>query len=589
MNKIQQFIKQKRALINARIEAYRRSLCLRFASEESAQITNHTGSEQVCLSLLQQGQIIGRVILNLKQSLIAYKQVADKPLVSCLMVTCGRFEMAKRSIHCFCQQTYPNKELVIIDNDETDSLANWVKTLQDRRIVYLHLPKERKILGELRNIAVERANGTYIALWDDDDLSAPKRLAIQMAVIHTFQTDVCFLQRLQLWSPQERRFAISSRRLWEGSFVCAKEKLAPYPILHKGEDTPVAEQIALQGRIALLDFPELYTYIFHNGNTSDSQHFEGLLQAATEIYTQNHCDLRVKQLEEKLECDLSPWKTTQSSTGQAEPQPMMKASIKKRRGSTDCPKILILTLLKDAERFLPNYFNQLNKLTYPHDCLSLAFLESDSVDKTYALIQEQLPELQSTFAQAKLFKLDFNYHTDLPDWEPSQQFKQRSILAKRRNHLLSQALQDEAWVLWIDAEVMNWPNDVIEQLLAVQKEIVVPHCVTEGGKTFDLKTFKLKLGAEKWDWSPYLFEDILQPPVGHGRLYLSDLRDSECIQVDAVGGTMLLIRANLHREGLIFPSYSYKHFIETEGLAVMAKDMGYSCWGLPHLEIVHRP
>jgi len=580
--KLAQFIKQKKALIKSRMNAYKRSLRLRIASEIPAQMTKHTVSNQVCLSLLVQGQTIARVILDIKQSLKIFEEAANRPLVSCLMVTCGRFEMAKRSIHCFCKQTYPNKELVIIDNDDTDSLANWVKTLRDSRLVYIHLPNERKPLGELRNIAVKRANGSYIAHWDDDDLSVPKRLAIQMTVIHSFQTEACFLQREQLWNVQECRLAISCHRLWENSFVCAKDKLAPYPILHKGEDTPVAEQVALQGRIALLDCPELYTYIFHNANTCDSQHFKGLLEAATEIYTQSDYDVKVKQLEAELECDLSPWITVQSSTGKTEHQSF---GSKKRR--TDFPKILILTPVKDAERFLPSYFNLLKNLSYPHDCLSLAFLESDSVDNTYTWIQEKRPELQSEFARAKLFKLDFNYHSDLPRWEPSQQFKRRSILAKSRNYLLSQALESEQWVLWIDADVTSWPDDVIEQLLDAQKDIVVPHCVTENGKTFDLNTFKLKPGAEKWDWSPYILDGILQPPVGYGRLYLSELRDHERIQVDAVGGTMLLIQANLHREGLIFPPYSYKHFIETEGLAIMAKDMGYRCWGLPNLEIVH--
>ena len=27
--------------------------------------------------------------------------------------------------------------------------------------------------------------------------------------------------------------------------------------------------------------------------------------------------------------------------------------------------------------------------------------------------------------------------------------------------------------------------------------------------------------------------------------------------------------------------------VETEGLGLMARDMGYECWGMPNLEIVH--
>ena len=28
--------------------------------------------------------------------------------------------------------------------------------------------------------------------------------------------------------------------------------------------------------------------------------------------------------------------------------------------------------------------------------------------------------------------------------------------------------------------------------------------------------------------------------------------------------------------------------IETEGLGIMARDMGYRCWAMPHLKVIHR-
>ena len=55
----------------------------------------------------------------------------------------------------------------------------------------------------------------------------------------------------------------------------------------------------------------------------------------------------------------------------------------------------------------------------------------------------------------------------------------------------------------------------------------------------------------------------------------------------ALGGTALLVKADLHREGLVFPPYSHHGYIETEGLAMMARDMGYQCWGLPAVRVVH--
>jgi peptide chain release factor subunit 1 len=62
---------------------------------------------------------------------------------------------------------------------------------------------------------------------------------------------------------------------------------------------------------------------------------------------------------------------------------------------------------------------------------------------------------------------------------------------------------------------------------------------------------------------------------------------------------MLLIRADLHRDGLVFPPFLYgvgndriregRGEVETEGLGILAADMGIECWGMPKLEIRHQP
>ena len=76
--------------------------------------------------------------------------------------------------------------------------------------------------------------------------------------------------------------------------------------------------------------------------------------------------------------------------------------------------------------------------------------------------------------------------------------------------------------------------------------------------------------------------------VPAGNVYLHKLRHmGHIVEIDSVGGAMLWIRADLHREGLVFPSYPYRGRIETEGLAAMAKDMGYRIYGLPNVEVIH--
>jgi len=253
-----------------------------------------------------------------------------------------------------------------------------------------------------------------------------------------------------------------------------------------------------------------------------------------------------------------------------------------RRDLTPAPAmragtVLILTPVKDAAACLDGYCKRLRQLTYPHGAISLGLLESDSCDETFQALSRHVRRLRREFRRVGLWKRDFGYklpasirHTE------AIQAQRRAIMAKSRNHLLAHALDDEEWVLWLDVDVVEYPPDIIERLLATGKDLVHPHCVLDyGGPTFDRNGWR-----------------------DHGRLHLDDLRsEGDLVELDAVGGTMLLVRADLHRDGLVFPSFPYGlrnsrirgdcGELETEGLGMMAHDMGHRCWGMPNLEIRH--
>lgn len=256
-----------------------------------------------------------------------------------------------------------------------------------------------------------------------------------------------------------------------------------------------------------------------------------------------------------------------------------------RRAVRPRDKILVLTPLKDAARHLPGYFRALARLTYSRRRLSLGFLESDSQDGTYEAVVERLRDLRRRYRRVGLWKKDvgFRLPPGVPRWAPAFQLPRRAAIARSRNQLLMRALDDEDWVLWLDVDVVDYPPDVIDRLLETGRDIVHPHCVTRpGGPTFDRNAWR-----------------------DHGRIHLDDLRGgADQVRLDAVGGTMLLVRADAHRDGLVFPPFLYggrsrlardsspvapgtAGEIDTEGFGIMAADLGYQCWGLPNLEIRH--
>jgi hypothetical protein len=69
------------------------------------------------------------------------------------------------------------------------------------------------------------------------------------------------------------------------------------------------------------------------------------------------------------------------------------------------------------------------------------------------------------FRRVGLWKRDFGYF--VPTWihrgADGIQVERRRVLARSRNHLLSHALHDEEWVLWLDVDVVAYPPDIIEQ------------------------------------------------------------------------------------------------------------------------------
>jgi glycosyltransferase involved in cell wall biosynthesis len=247
------------------------------------------------------------------------------------------------------------------------------------------------------------------------------------------------------------------------------------------------------------------------------------------------------------------------------------------------PKVLILTPVKNAAKYIDSYFQRLVKLTFDHSHLSVALLESDSTDGTYERLLEKVDIFRPQFRSLSLFKYDYKVVQPpaMERWDSAWQLARRGILARSRNQLLMRALDDEDWVLWLDVDVIEYPDDLLQRLLEPGLDVVHPECVREyGGPSYDLNAWK-----------------------SNGKLRMQDLRGTgKPVRIDSVGGTALLVRADLHRDGLVFPCFRYgvespairhphplwgKGEIETEGFAAMARDMGIQCWGLPDLEILH--
>jgi glycosyltransferase involved in cell wall biosynthesis len=100
------------------------------------------------------------------------------PQITAVMVTGkdpARNWLARASVESFKQQTYIHKDLLIVNDGGVPLLTDD----HDERIRELMVPKQ-DTLGDLRNIGIDEAKGSWIMQWDDDDWSHPARMRYQM-------------------------------------------------------------------------------------------------------------------------------------------------------------------------------------------------------------------------------------------------------------------------------------------------------------------------------------------------------------------------------------------------------------------------
>jgi len=84
----------------------------------------------------------------------------------------GNPDMPLSAIRCFLGQTWPDKELLIINHGDRNYSGENVRDIKVHKTDELHC-------GALRNLAFNLASGDWLMTWDDDDLYAPERMEVQ--------------------------------------------------------------------------------------------------------------------------------------------------------------------------------------------------------------------------------------------------------------------------------------------------------------------------------------------------------------------------------------------------------------------------
>jgi glycosyltransferase involved in cell wall biosynthesis len=107
-------------------------------------------------------------------------ETGDEALVSIVVVAHNNWPDLELAIESALCQSWPAKEVIVVDNDSTDETCAEVQTRYTGRVRYFR--QANTLDGGGYNRGIAEAKGKFIQLLDGDDLLAPNKVAKQMAV-----------------------------------------------------------------------------------------------------------------------------------------------------------------------------------------------------------------------------------------------------------------------------------------------------------------------------------------------------------------------------------------------------------------------
>lgn len=120
------------------------------------------------------------------------------PRVSVIIPCYNHRDYVEGAIASVLAQSYPNVELIVIDDGSRDGSPELLQTLAARHGFSLILQENRGVCRTLNRAIRERATGDWIGLLASDDLWHPDKLARQVAaLVAAPQARFCFSQAIE--------------------------------------------------------------------------------------------------------------------------------------------------------------------------------------------------------------------------------------------------------------------------------------------------------------------------------------------------------------------------------------------------------
>jgi glycosyltransferase involved in cell wall biosynthesis len=208
-----------------------------------------------------------------------------QPLVSVIIPAYNSSQWIRGTIQSALSQSYPNVEVLVIDDASTDDTWKILQTYKPPVRVFRN--DQNRGISATRNRSIQESRGSYIALLDHDDLWNPDKLVKQMQLFEknpdlglVFCDCWCATDDGRRWRYFEERPAARGHvfnKLLQDNFIPCPTAVIPKRFLETlgvfreefrcGEEYELFLRIAKQSPVDYVDEP-LVTYNIHDRNYS---------------------------------------------------------------------------------------------------------------------------------------------------------------------------------------------------------------------------------------------------------------------------------------------------------------------------------
>ena len=114
----------------------------------------------------------------------------DNPFFSIIIPTYNRAHLIEKTIQSVLNQSYPNFEVIIVDDGSTDNTEDIIKSIQNPKLKYYKIKNSER--GAARNYGIDRATGRYVTFLDSDDMYYPWHLSHAYESLNNYEFPMFF-------------------------------------------------------------------------------------------------------------------------------------------------------------------------------------------------------------------------------------------------------------------------------------------------------------------------------------------------------------------------------------------------------------